>query len=263
MAGSAPLPDADAPEQRDVRVRASLPTASRRNRLAPFISFVIHLILILLAIKLTADVALPAHSPIGDAIDMVLGGGGGGGQRGAAFQHPPPPPPSVAPQPVPVVPPKPTVIPPPEPVQQKIPAPVIEPEPAAPGMAAGGTGTGTGGGTGSGTGIGNGSGQGPGSGSGSGGGNGSGLGSRPDPRQLIIPPLDSPKQLRGRTVQVTFTVGADGRVIDIAVDPPISNRGYARRFDEAMREYQFRPARDPSGKAIQGVVMIAVTFSAI
>jgi len=255
----APLPDADAP-QRDVRVRASLPTTSRRSRLAPLISFVIHLTLILLAIRLTAEVALPQRSPIGDAIDMVLGGGGGGGQSGVAFDHPPPPPPS--PEPVPVVQPKPTVIPPPEPVQQAIPAPVIEPAPAAPG-ATGGTGSGTGGGNGSGTGIGAGSGQGPGSGGGSGGGNGNGLGSKPDPRQLIIPPLDSPKQLRGKTVEVTFTVGPDGRVIDIAVDPPISNRGYAKRFDDAMRDYEFRPARDAGGKAIQGVVMIAVTFSAI
>lgn len=259
MADRAPLPDADAPD-RVVRVRASLPSASRRSRLAPVLSFVVHALLILLAIRLTAAVALPERSPIGDAIQMVLGGGGGGGHQGAQFEHPPPPPEPTKPVPQPV----PTVIPPPQPVQETVPPPSIQPAPlpAAPGDA--GTGTGTGGGTGSGQGIGNGSGKGPGSGSGTGGGNDSSAGpSRPDPKQLIIPPLDSPKQLRGKTVQVTFTVGADGKVIDVAVAPPIGNRGYAKRFDEAMRDYQFHPARDAAGKAVQGMVTITVTFSSI
>ena len=119
---SSPLPlDADVPA-RSVRVHASLPGTERRNRFAPAISFLLHAIVIYLAIRMTAAVTMPQHSPIGDAIQLVLGGGGGGGQGGSAFEHamPPPPPPVTPP-----------VQPPPMPVPAVTPPPVVPP-PAPP-----------------------------------------------------------------------------------------------------------------------------------
>ena len=252
--------DADAPPG-GVRVHASLPTPERRGRLATVISFVVHALIILVAIRLTAVVTMPEHSPIGDAIKMVLGGGGGGGgQHGAAFEHPAPPPKAVVPPPVPPPPlPVPTVTPPPPPVPPA--AVVADPSPASPGAAAG-AGTGSGGGTGSGQGPGRGSGQGPGSGSGSGGGNGGGRGGFPPVnKQMIIPPTDGvPKELRGKEIEVTFYVTAAGRVSDVKVKPPIANRSFAQKFDEIMRGYTFTPGRDAAGNKVPGVVAIVITF---
>ncbi|MBA2291607.1 MAG: energy transducer TonB, partial [Gemmatimonadales bacterium] len=114
-----------------------------------------------------------------------------------------------------------------------------------------------------GTGQGTGTGSGTGAGSGGGTGGGAAAGSRgtdPVSRQLMLPPLDSPKSLRGRTVAVTFVVSAEGRVLDIAVVPPIADRGFSRKFDEVMRAYRFYPARDPSGAAVPGTTTVDVTF---
>ncbi|HEY4101094.1 MAG TPA: hypothetical protein VGM20_09480 [Gemmatimonadales bacterium] len=252
-----------------VRVHASLPGNDRRSRLAPVISFLVHALLIYLALRVTAAVVLPAHSAVGDAIQLVIGGGGGGGgQRGSAFHASTPPPPPVTPPVVPPPPlpppPVPTVIPPPPPVQQQVAPPPAAPAPASdPGAAAAGAGTGTGGGTGSGIGTGNGSGEGPGSGSGKGGGNGGGTGGfPPEPKQMILPPFDNtPKQLRGKPINVTFTVSADGQVTDLVISPAIENKDFAKHFDEIMRKYRFKPARDASGKAVPGVVTISVTLS--
>ena len=262
--------DADAPH-RGVRVHASLPGPTRRGLLATIVSFLLHALVIYLAIRLTANVVMPDHSPIGDAIQLALGGGGGGGgQGGAAFEHPvtrPPPPPPPLPTPIPptVVPPPPpvaTVTPPPPALQQPVPPPTTaaNPNPSKTDAAAG-SGTGSGGGGGSGTGTGTGSGQGPGTGSGSGGGSGSGKGGfPPQPKQMIVPGLDGPKKLHGKTVEVTFHVAADGRVTDISVVPPIEDRAYGRKFDVVMRDYRFTPARDPNGNPVPGVTTIAVTF---
>jgi protein TonB len=236
-----------------------LPQSERRNRAAPIISLLLHALIIYLAIRLTAAVVLPAKSPIGDAIEMVLGGGGGGGGHGGATfdkAHPPPPPPTTPP----VVPPPPAPIPVPAKTPEPVPAPpaaVVAPPAAAPGS---GTGTGSGGGNGSGTGTGNGSGQGPGTGSGKGGGEGTGGGSPPEARQMVLPAINGPKQLKGTTVDVTFTVAADGTVVDVKVAPPIANTKYAREFDEAMRGYRFTPAKDPNGKPVPGVIVVTVTF---
>ena len=57
-----------------------------------------------------------------------------------------------------------------------------------------------------------------------------------------------------------FTIDAEGRVTDLKVSPPIADKGYARRFDDAMRNYRFKPARDPEGKAVPGVLPFTVTF---
>lgn len=254
--------DADAPSG-GVRVHASLPTSERRSRFATLLSFVLHLLLILLAIRLTANAVLPDHSPIGDAIQMVLGGGGGGGgQAGQAFALPavalPPTatPPLVVPPPPTVIPPPPTTIPP------AAPPPATADPNSASTVAAAGTGTGTGGGNGSGSGAGNGSGEGPGSGSGKGGGTGLGNGGvLAESKGLILPPLDGvPKELRGKPVDVTFYVAATGTVTDLSVAPPITNRDFAKKFDAIMRGYTFRPARDAAGNKIASVLLMTVTF---
>jgi len=258
--------DADAPTG-GVRVHASLPEPDRRSRLATVVSFLLHALIIYLAIRITASVALPEHSPLGDAIQMVLGGGGGGGgQGGQAFDHAKAPPPPPTPVPPPVMP------PPPPPAPTVVPQTVTPPPPAAPPaasteppsastVAGAGTGTGTGGGNGSGTGTGTGSGQGPGSGSGTGGGNGGGTGGfGPDPKQLIVPGLDAPKELRGKNFEVIFSVTATGVVSDVKITPPIANKGYAKKFDEAMRGYTFRPARDAAGNKIAGTYVYTFTM---
>jgi hypothetical protein len=77
---------------------------------------------------------------------------------------------------------------------------------------------------------------------------------------MIIPPLDAPKSLRGETIEITFYVDVTGTVTSLDY-PPISNRGYARKFDEAMRVYRFKPARDPDGRAVAGLYTALVTFS--
>ncbi|HEX9165548.1 MAG TPA: energy transducer TonB [Gemmatimonadales bacterium] len=192
------------------------------------------------------------------------GGGGGGGSihvvtmpayraPQAARSEPPVPPPA----PVPVTPPA-EVVPPvaPEPV---VTAPVVDSSSAA---SPGRGGTGSGGGAGSGTGTGQGSGTGPGSGSGSGGGVGTGSGRAvpPEPRQLILPPLDYPKAMRGRTVAVTFWVNVEGRVERVVLDQPLDDRGFQKKFVETMRNYRFRPARGPDGQAVPGTTTVTVTF---
>ena len=257
-------PDAGAPSG-GVRVHASLPGTEPRSRLATAISFVIHLLIILLALRLTASAVLPEHSPIGDAIQMVLGGGGGGGgQGGQAFARASVPPPVVPATPAvvpPPPPPVPTVIPPPPSVAEPQPAAATAPV-AASTVAAAGTGTGTGGGSGSGTGTGTGSGEGPGTGSGKGGGNGGGNGGfPPDPKQLILPPIEGiPKELRGKEIGVTFYVTVTGVVSDIKVVPAIANKSFAKKFDEIMRGYTFKPAKDAAGNKVPGTFFYAITL---
>lgn len=194
------------------------------------------------------------------------GGGGGGGslqvvalpalpRAAAAPKVPPPPPPVVeVPEPVVVAPPPP---PPPEPVVA-----VAAPADSTVSSSAGQGGPGTGGGKGTGTGTGTGSGTGPGSGSGSGPGTG-GAGGRerpPEPRQVILPPMDYPRGLRGQTIAVTFWVGTDGRVERVALAPDIEDKGFAKRFSEVMKSYRFRPARSPDGAIIPGTTTVSVTF---
>ncbi|MEO5825836.1 MAG: energy transducer TonB [Gemmatimonadales bacterium] len=258
--------DADAPP-RGVRVRASLPTRRERTTASFLLSVLLHGSIIVLAVIGTATIAEPRAGALSEAI-LARAGGGGGGQGGGTYIAVTPPrtaaltPVAVEPAVVP------TVVPPPvsAPV---VPAPVPPPPPAAaadtgrPTVAAAGSGTGGGTGGGQGTGQGTGIGSGTGAGSGGGTGGGAALGSRgtdPVSRQLMLPPLDSPKSLRGRTVAVTFVVSAEGRVLDIAVVPPIADRGFSRKFDEVMRSYRFYPARDPSGAPVPGTTTVDVTF---
>jgi TonB family protein len=82
----------------------------------------------------------------------------------------------------------------------------------------------------------------------------------PEPRQLILPPLDYPRAMRGRTVAVTFWVKVDGRVERVELDQPIDDRGFQKKFLEVMRHYRFRPARGPDGLVVPGVTTVTVTF---
>jgi TonB family protein len=76
-----------------------------------------------------------------------------------------------------------------------------------------------------------------------------------------MPPIDNiPRPLRGKSVEVTFYIDTQGNVTDLSVAPPIADRGYARKFDEAMRIYRFRPARDADDRVVAGVTTITVTF---
>lgn len=203
---------------------------------------------------------------LGDRSKERGGGGGGGGSiREVAL---PPLEKPAAPQ---VEAAKPPPLPPPEPVAEPEPTVTIPP-PAEPVMAvtavdsagksAGQGGPGTGGGKGTGTGTGQGSGTGPGSGSGRGPGTGGegGRGVPPEPRQVILPPLDYPRDLRGQSVAVTFWVSAQGRVERVALEPEIDDRGFAKKFAEVMRNYRFKPARSADGIAIAGVTTVTITF---
>jgi len=194
-------------------------------------------------------------------------GGGGGGREHALAYISLPAAPKPAPVPVPqryrpVAPPPvppvvaPRAIPPPVPretLSSRSPA-VATANADSGGPGAPGAGPGPGGGQGSGTGTGTGEGVGPGTGGIGGGGSG------PEPRQLVLPPADYPKDLRGRQVEVTFHVTADGRVERIEVVPEIKDGGFARRFADAMRNYRFRPARAPGGAPVPGTTTVTVFF---
>lgn len=239
-----------------------MPQPEARSRVAIVISAVLHLLLIYALLRVTAQVMPPTNSPIGEAFRLALGGGGGGGSGGASFAAPPPPPQATEIPPPPLVTPPEVVPPPPTPVAETPPAMAFrDTTPTSGVQSAPGTGGGTGGGVGTGTGPGTGSGVGPGSGSGTGGGNGNGRGgSPPEPRQMILPALDAPKSLRGKTVEVNLTIDALGKVSDIKIEPPISDRGYAKKFEEVMRNYGFRPARDSLGRAVAASYIITITL---
>jgi hypothetical protein len=134
-------------------------------------------------------------------------------------------------------------------------------------VASAGVGAGTGSGAGPGSGAGTGGGQGSGTGTGTGEGVGPGTGGEggtirpPEPRQLILPPMDKPpKSLRGQTIVVTFWVERDGRVVEVATEPEIEEGGYRRRFREAMIGYRFRPGRDASGEPVRATFPITITL---
>jgi hypothetical protein len=59
---------------------------------------------------------------------------------------------------------------------------------------------------------------------------------------------------------VTFFVAPDGRVEHVEVQPTIAHGGFARKFDETMRSYRFRPARSAAGVPIAGSTTITVSF---
>ena len=243
---------------------------SRRRAWALPVSLALHALAVgLLALSVRRDWArTPVAGPIAIALPAV-GGGGGGGATHEAYISPPaaratprlrPPETPRRPlfqEPPIAVPPPPEPVPPTQPDTQ--PSVAVAPADSAGADATGGgAGAGTGPGTGGGTGGGVGGGRGPGVGPGQSGEGGRGR--PPEPRQLVIPPSDFPKELRGRRIEVTFFVAADGRVEHIQVMPAIANGGFARKFDETMRNYRFRPARSAAGTPVSGSTTITVSF---
>jgi hypothetical protein len=66
--------------------------------------------------------------------------------------------------------------------------------------------------------------------------------------------------MRGLTVQVTFSVLADGRVDRVLFSEEIPDRGYAKKLEAALCAYHFRPARSPAGLPVNGHTTISITF---
>ena len=196
----------------------------------------------------------------------AVGGGGGGGGRVSYIELPPVG--ASAPAAAPVAETPPVVTPPVEEAPVATPA-VTAPAPAEVAAAAApradsaaASGTGYGRGTGADSGTGGGSGGGVGGGTGPGEGLGAGPGTGGDstdiaPPQLRnwVPPMERPpKELRGRTIRVTFWVSADGRVDKFETDPEIEDRDYLEKFSEIVMKTRFRPARTRTG------VPVAVVF---
>lgn len=242
-----------------------------RRRAAGFwVSVAVHAAIVaVLWLKRDALIATPVA---GDPeFGRESGGGGGGGGGGQVTTYiialPPVSPPAAVPTTVPpvITPPKVDVVP----VQ---PAPVPPPVAVAdthalataanPDGAGASAGAGTGAGSGSGGGEGGGIGTGTGAGSGGGSG-GQGGGIRPPTLRGLIPPLGDrpPKELRGKTVKVLFSIAADGHVIRFETDPEISDAKYAKGFSEKMMGFRFTPARTMSGEAVASVMSIEFTLS--
>lgn len=261
MSTTPSVPNADAP-LRPVRVLASLPSPPPRSAAAILVSVLVHGLASLVLIRMGQAVVEPRGGEFAEAFQQLLGGGGGGGGRGGtaiiAVAPPKAAPPAVAEVPAAVPPPNvvmPDVVP-----EQPVAAAV---EPGPPAAVSAGSGGGSGGGVGTGTGTGTGSGVGPGSGGGTGGGVGTGRrGMPPESRSMMIPPIDPPKSMRGKTVEVLFTISAEGRVTDLVVTPPITDKNFAKKFDEVMRTYRFRPARDADGNAVASTYPFQFTFGA-
>lgn len=239
-----------------------IPTGpARRSPMGLAVSVLVHLLIgVLLLVRIRQDFVRVLDA--GSTRSGLRGGGGGGGGSVAYISLPAETPraavPEVAPPPVETPPPVPVE---PTPVPPVTTPPVAEPPPVAASTAGpvtgdtvAGVGPGQGGGTGGGTGGGQGPGSGPGSGPGNGTGGDGGMGRAAEPRHVIIPPADPPKELRGIDLEVTFFVLADGTVDRVEVKPAIKDRKFARKVDEAMRGYRFKPALSPTG------IPIASTF---
>jgi len=82
----------------------------------------------------------------------------------------------------------------------------------------------------------------------------------PELRDLAFPFDNPPKELRGASLDVTFWVRMDGRVERYRVQPQITDRGYARKFDEVIRAFRFTPARAPDGSRIAGTTTVTFTL---
>jgi outer membrane biosynthesis protein TonB len=249
----------------------------RRRYGGLLLSVLLHAVVIALAIRSGERLWSRTMAPGDPALAPGGGGGGGGGPRVSYITLPPIREPVIPRQmtvtapvsrprvelkpPPPVTPPNPVAeasAPPPEPIDTQSRAP------AAPTGVATALGTGAGpgadAGTSGGTGQGIGPGQGHGAGPGAGGGGQGGTTRPPELRDLVFPFDTPPKELRGASLAVTFWVRADGQVDRYEVDPPISDRDYARKFDEVIRGFRFTPARAPDGSRVAGTFTVTFTL---
>jgi hypothetical protein len=249
----------------------SLPP-SRRRYLGWAVSLGLHAALLAVIVSQGDRLWKRTLVPGAPVLFLMQGGGGGGGNRVAYITLPSSPRPA-PPAPTPVTPPEtpPDAVPlpveetevpqavPPQPVDTMPAVAVADTTSAAP---TGGTGPGIGGLTGGGTGGGAGPGVGPGSGEGRGPGAGGGGGviRPPELRDLAFPFETPPKELRGASLDVVFWVRVDGRVERYEVQPVITDRDYARKFDEVIRAFRFTPARAPDGSRVAGTTRVTFTL---
>jgi len=82
----------------------------------------------------------------------------------------------------------------------------------------------------------------------------------PELRDLAFPFETPPKELRGASLDVVFWVRVDGGVERYEVQPVITDRDYARKFDEVIRAFRFSPARAPDGSRIAGTTRVTFTL---
>jgi periplasmic protein TonB len=249
-----------------VSLKVVMPVPRRRTAWALGLALGLHLALVAFLRSDAGRAWVRALAPGAVMLPQRGGGGGGGGGRERTLAYISLP---AAPAPRPVASPKRSqVVPRPEPAAP-VPPPVVPPAAdtaRVPAPAEAGAGAIAGAGEGAGAGPGAGGGEGGGTGGGVGPGDGPGAGGEgvretaPEPRQLVLPPADYPKDMRGRRVEVTFYVAADGRVERISVAPEIRDGGFARKFEEAMRNYRFRPARSPEGTPVPGTTTVTVFF---
>lgn len=234
----------------------------RRSRAALLLSLALHALVVGLAVHHGERIWSRTLAPG----DPALKSGGGGGGNHVAYITLPSVVPSAAPRATPVVPPPvapPVVVPKPESVAPQSVEPVVPAPVAPPGdtvTAGGGLGPGAGGGAGGGQGPGVGAGAGGGGNAGGGGGGQGGATRPPELRDLAFPFDEPPKKLRGASLEVTFWVRTDGRVERYEVNPEISDRDYAKRFDEVIRSFRFTPARAPDGTRVPGTTTVTFTL---
>jgi hypothetical protein len=247
--------------------------SSRRRYFGLAVSLVLHAALLAVVILQGDRLWRRTLAPGAPSLFPVPGGGGGGGGNRVAYitlpssPRPAPQPPSPVVQaetrPEAVPPPvEETEVPPPlppEPVDSMPAVAMADTTPAAPPS---GAGPGTGGERGGGAGGGTGPGSGPGSGEGRGPGTGGegGVIRPPELRDLAFPFETPPKELRGASLDVVFWVRVDGRVERYEVRPVITDRNYARKFDEVIRAFRFTPARAPDGSRIAGTTRVTFTL---
>jgi TonB family protein len=91
-------------------------------------------------------------------------------------------------------------------------------------------------------------------------GGGGGTLQPPEPRDMAFPFDNPPKELRGVSLNVTFWVRADGRVQRYQVQPEIKDREYAKKFDQVVRDFRFKPARAADGTRVAGTITISFTL---
>ena len=127
-----------------------------------------------------------------------------------------------------------------------------------------GRGAGTGGGPGAGTGAGGGIGSGRGTGMGSGVGPGTGGEGGdvlpPSPNYTTLPPLPRPRSVRGKTYALHFTIGTDGRVLRVEIEPRIRDGDYRRRLIARLYEWKFHPALTRDGTRVTGQATVRYTL---
>ncbi len=82
----------------------------------------------------------------------------------------------------------------------------------------------------------------------------------PRPRYTVLPPLDRPASVRGKSFKVRFWVNQFGNVTRVEVSPEIPDAEYREKFLALMYQYSFEPARRPDGTPVAGQAVLTVTL---